>query len=224
MIRRDYLLRMIEEFIQAMARIHSFKQAQLWNETSEAIAAEVKRLLGDDLHRVAQLSETELLTRLMQDGPTQVVRDKTLMLTTLLREAGDVAVAENPEAESCACYLKALHLLLNILAREGASDCPEFVPKVGMLRAALQGTPLPFGTQMMLMQHYERTGEFARAEDALFALIEAEPGNDRLLEFGMAFYQRLLQQSDDALSLGELPRAEVEQAVKELQARLNANR
>jgi len=27
------------------------------------------------------------------------------------------------------------------------------------------------------MQHYERTGEFAKAEDAFFSMLEAEPDN-----------------------------------------------
>ena len=71
----------------------------------------------------------------------------------------------------------------------------------------------------MLVQHYERTGEFAKGEDALFAMIEVEPDNDAILEFGIAFLQRLLTQSDAALSEANLPRAEVEDALDELRAR-----
>jgi hypothetical protein len=71
-------------------------------------------------------------------------------------------------------------------------------------------------TQASLMQHYERNGEFAKAEDALCAMLEAEPGNDLILEFGTMFYRRLLVQSDAALARGNLPRAEVEEGLKEL--------
>ena len=69
------------------------------------------------------------------------------------------------------------------------------------------------------MQHYERTGNFAKAEDALFAMLEAEPDNAALVEFGLAFYQRLLTQSDAALNAANLPRVEAEEGQKELQRR-----
>jgi len=74
-------------------------------------------------------------------------------------------------------------------------------------------------THAMLMQHHERTGEFAKAEDELFTLLDSEPDNERLMEFGCAFYRRLLAQSDMALNDANLPRAEVEEGLKELEGR-----
>jgi hypothetical protein len=141
------------------------------------------------------------------------------MLTTLLKEAGDVAAAEDRTEDSRECYLKALHLLLDVLSREEMFECPEFVPKVEMIVAALQSAPLPVRSAAMLMQHYERTGEFAKAEDALFTMLDAEPDNDTLKGFGITFYQRLLAQSDATLVAANLPRAEAEDGLKELQAR-----
>lgn len=219
MIRRDYILRMIEEFIQALARLRSLQQSQRWAEAGNELDAEFKKLVGDGAPAVARLSETELLARLMQEGPTQLVRDKTLLLTTLLKEAGDVAAAEERTEESRECYLKALHLLLDVLSREEMFECPEFVPKVEMLVAALQSAPLPVRSAAMLMQHYERTGEFAKAEDALYAMLDAEPNNPAIVEFGITFYKRLRSQSDAALNAANLPRAEVEEGWKELQMR-----
>jgi len=219
MIRRDYILRMIEEFIRALARINSLKQGQRWNEAAEALDDEFNRLIGTGAQAAARLSETDLLARLAQDGPTQTVRDKALLLTTLLKEAGDVATAEDRMEEGRECYLKALHMLLEVLGRDDVFECPEFVPRVESLKQALQGTPLSMRTHAMLMQHHERTGEFAKAEDELFAMLDAEPDNERLVEFGSAFYRRLLAQSDTALNDADLPRAEVEEGLKELQAR-----
>ncbi|MBI3851353.1 MAG: hypothetical protein HY298_13915 [Verrucomicrobia bacterium] len=215
MIRRDYILRMIEECIRALARINSLKKGQRWTEASEALDAEFQRLIGDGAQAVARLSETELLARLVQGEPTQVVRHKTLLLTALLKQAGDVAAAQDHPEHSRECYLKALHVLLDTLARGEVSDCPDFVPKVEMLVTALP-PPLPMRTHALLMQHYECTGEFAKAEDALFAMLDAEPDNDAIVEFGIAFYQRLLARSDAVLSQANLPRAEVEEGLKEL--------
>lgn len=219
MIRRDYILRMIEEFMQALSRLRPLKQGQRWNEASGELDAELKKLIGDDVRAIARLSETELLARLMQDGPTHALREKTLVLTTLLKEAGDVATVEGRREDSRECYLKALHLLLDVLARDEVFECPEFVPKVEMLVAALRSAPLPVRSAAMLMQHYERTGEFAKAEDALFAMLDAEPDSPAIVEFGVTFYERLRSQSDAALDAANLPRVEVQEGLKELQAR-----
>jgi hypothetical protein len=71
----------------------------------------------------------------------------------------------------------------------------------------------------MLMQHYERLGEFAKAEDALFSMIEAQPDNLGLLNFGVSFYHRLNDIGDQALTAGNLPRAELQTGLAQLVAR-----
>lgn len=74
------------------------------------------------------------------------------------------------------------------------------------------------------MQHYERTGEFAKAEDALYALLESDPENPAVVEFGRAFYQRILAKTDRALVEGNLPRSEVEDGLRNLGQRMTGKR
>ena len=219
MIRRDYILRMIEEFIQALSRIRALKKEQLWPEAAAILDEEFQRLVGDGARAVAGLSQTELIARLIRGEPTQVVHTKTLLLVTLLQEAGDLAALEERSEESRACYLKGLHLLLDSLAAGEVHEMPEFVPRIEVFVNCLKESPLPLETSALLMQHYERAGEFAKAEDALFAMLEAEPKNPRLLEFGIDFYRRLELQSDASLANGNLPRAEVEAGLADLSAR-----
>jgi hypothetical protein len=219
MIRRDYILRMIEEFIQVLLQIRTRKSEQRWDEAAGMVDEGLQRLVGAGAPALAQLSETELLAKLIEGEPTQAVRDKVLLLTTLLKEAGDLAAAQSRPEESHGCYVKGLHLLLNTLAREETDLLPDFVPKVEVFIDALQGWPLSLRTQALLMEHYERTGQFARAEDALFAILESEPDSAEAIDFGIAFYERLSGQSDAALSEGNLPRAELVAAMAELRDR-----
>jgi len=219
MIRRDYVLRMIEECIRALARISSLKEGRRWIEASKELNAEFERLFGADAEALAQLSETELLARLMREGPTHALREKTLILATYLKEAGDLAVADNRTAAGHQFYLKALHLLLNHGGGGEEFEHPGFVPKIELLAELLRETSLPPRTQAMLMQHYETIGEFAKAEDALYAILDADPDNSAIVDFGMAFYERLLTQSDAALRQGNLPGPEVEEGLNTLQAR-----
>jgi hypothetical protein len=219
MIRQDYILRMIEEFLQVLSRLNSLKRGQLWGEAGALVDAEFQRLIHASPQAAAQMTETELLAKLIEGEPTQVVHHKALLLTTLLKEAGDLDAAQNRTAESQACYVKGLNVLLEMLARAEASDFPDFVPKVEAFVMVLRDVALPLNTQARLMQHYERLGEFGTAEDALFGMLEAEPGEPKLLDFGIAFYRRLGSQSDAALRAGNLPRAELQAGLAELEKR-----
>jgi hypothetical protein len=210
---------MIQAFTQALARIRSLKKDQRWLDAQGLLETEMHGLIGLTPAELGRLSETELLALVCQNEPTHAVRTKILMLTTLLNEAGDIAAAQPAETSAAApsqYYLKSLNLLLTTLAREDVFDLPEFVPAMENIRLSLQDAPLPDGTLSLLMHHYERTGQFGKAEDAFFALLSANPGNRAAIEFGVAFYQRLLAKSDEILSAGNLPRAEVREALEDL--------
>jgi len=222
MIRRDYILRMIEQFFQLLNRLQSLKQDQRWKEAATTLDDQFKQLIGCAPSQAVQLSETELLAKLIQGEASMAVRDKTFMLASLLKEAGDVAAAQEQRKESREYYLKGLHLVLETLGRGDAYELPEFVPKVEVFVSALNESPLSFQTHGLLMQHYERTGECAKAEDALFAMLELEPDNPALLDFGISFYQRLQAKQDAALEEGNLPREELEAALSDLRARKQA--
>src|SRR5437667_11622004 len=106
MIRRDYILRMIEEFMQALSRIRSLKKNQHWQEAAVALDEEFDRLIGAGAQVVARLTETELLAKLIRGEPTQMMHTKTLMITTLMKQTGDLATAQGELEANRACYLK----------------------------------------------------------------------------------------------------------------------
>ena len=205
-----------------ISRISALKRSQQWQEAGSLADEELRKLAGSSGRELAQLSETELLARLVQGEPTQIVREKTFMLVTLLNEAGDVATAQDRSDDGQAYYLKGLNLLLDLLAEDEISASPSFVPKIEVLVSALAGQSLPRSTQARLMLHYERTGDFAKAENALFGMIDAEPNQPGLIEFGKAFYNRLNNKSDAALAAGNLPRPEIEAGLEELRHLISA--
>jgi len=222
MIRRDYILRMIEEFFEVLSRIRSLKADQRLPEAGGVTDEQFRKMVGLDAKTALQLSETELLARIIQGEPSMAVREKTLLLSTLLKEAGDLATAQDRTEEGRALYLKGLHLLLETLGRSEVFECPDFVPKVEIFVAALSDAPLPLPTQAQLMQHYERNGEFGKAVDSLYGMLEAEPDHPGIVSFGIAFYERIQGQSDSRLAEGNLPRAELEAALGELRQRQQA--
>jgi hypothetical protein len=219
MIRHDYILRMIEEFIQSMARIGTLKEKEHWEEAGLTLEEQFQRLVRADATTARILSDTELVARLMEGSSTQLTRHKTFMLATLFNEAGDVALGQDKGTAARAFYLKGLHLLLLTLLERDAGEVPEFVPAIEAFLCTLGDEPLPIQTSALLMQFYEETGQYGRLEDALFALLDLEPDNPDFLALGMAMYRRLQSQNDAALDAGELPRSEVEAGLAELERR-----
>jgi Family of unknown function (DUF6483) len=204
--------------LEALSRIRSLKKGREWDRANQLLDKEFQHLLALDPSALTRLSDTEILARLIRSESTLAVREKTLMVANLLKEAGDIAAAGGLEEESRTYLLKGLHLLLGVLAHEDVSDVPELVPGVDAYLSALGGAGLPFATKGLLMQHYERVAEFGKAEDMLFSMLEEVPDQPELREFGIAFYRRLQTHSDDALLLGNLPRTELDSGLAELKS------
>jgi hypothetical protein len=220
MIRRDYILRVIEECIQALIRIRSLRENRRLEEARQAVDAECEKLAAVGAGPLAQLSETEIMALVAQGQPTLLVGDRLLLLISFLREAGEVANAEGRAAEAREIFLKALHLLLGALPHCDGGEHPDFAPRVNVLVDALAGQNLPIPTQAMLMQHYESTGQFAKSEDMLYSMLDATANDRVILALGHAFYERILRENDASLTAGNLPRNEAEEGFRELERRL----
>jgi Family of unknown function (DUF6483) len=218
MFRRDYILRMIEQLAQVLSRTRQQITARQFDDAGDDLDQAFRELTGLDAKAAVDLSETELLARLTLDAPTLVVHEKTLVITALLEQAGRLRAEQGHPDEAVKYRLKALNLLLTLKLQDYDQEFPEFVPKIDQLRDDLRDTALPLETLAALWRYYERIGAFARAEDSLALLLEAQPDNAALRHEARAFYERLLLQSDSALQSGNLPRDEVQSALAALAA------
>jgi hypothetical protein len=216
MIRRDFIVRMIEEMGRALAQIRALRQGGQAEAAWQMVDEECKKFAAMGVKGILFMSETELLARVSEGQFAQTVHLRTLAVVSLLREAAEIADAEGRTEEARVIYLKALHLLLGVLSQDDPAGFPEFVPGVEAIVTALQDKPLPVETQSMLMHHYEATGQFAKAEDALYAMLEQTGNDEEVVGFGRTFYERILRRSDASLVQGNLPRSEAEQGLAEL--------
>lgn len=215
MIRRDYLLRMIEEFRRVLEAVLDSKRNARWREASESLDQAFQRLIGTRIEEASRLSDIELRARLVHGAFNHFVPEKARLLAALFKEAGDLAEAENRPAECRIRRLKALELLLESEESAEAESIPDFVPRLEMLAQLLSDTPLPPRLAAAMMFHYERIGAFAKAEDALHDLIDSDPSNLNLIDFGISYYQRLQSLNDATLVRGDLPKSEVETGLEE---------
>lgn len=87
----------------------------------------------------------------------------------------------------------------------------------------LAGTALPMPTTLLLFSYYERYGQYGKAEDTLFHVMDDNPAESEIAELGLGFYDRLESMADDRLERGGLPRDEVREGLEQLKDRMRRN-
>jgi hypothetical protein len=221
MIREDYLIGWIKRYLHWLAEIAGLIRTADYAAAARRSDLALRELLGLGADSVVSLTDGELLARLAVDEPPPVVRDKALLLAALLTTLGRIAAAQNDPARARDCWLKALQVCLGV-SLSGGGDWPEFAPAPQTLLDLLGPTDLPPRTEAALLLYHEHRGEFARAEDALFRFLDTTGNAPEALEIGRAFYHRLRALSEEALTLGGLSRAEVEDGLAALERRAAA--
>ena len=100
------------------------------------------------------------------------------------RASGDIAAAQGDSATAAETYHKALLVLLDTVLRDPGLALPDYVPTVESLDAELSAHTLPVTTQQELLLYYEQSGMYAKAEDILWAMLQAAPDDCAIIGVG----------------------------------------
>jgi hypothetical protein len=214
MIRRDYILRIVAELAQVLARVISLKSRQEYEQALREINAALRELRdgnADDLHELS-LTDWIPLCRKHEQAASGLM----IAVADLLKEQGDVQVAQGKPDGSARSRALALGLFLEALLNGETFVTVELLGKVEDLFAHVRETLSEPEVWRRLAAYFEARGRFAQAEDALFAWLAA--GDPAAVRDGLAFYDRLAGLNDEALERGDLPRAELEQGRREFTA------
>ena len=113
MIQRDYLMRMIQEFIKMMVMVLESKKAGDWGAVEENLDRAAKTYLGLDRGAVCRLEAVMLKQRLIGTGPTHEYKVRAQVLCRILVESAAAAAGRGEGERERALLLKTLHLLLD---------------------------------------------------------------------------------------------------------------
>jgi hypothetical protein len=218
MTYQDYILRHIQQAGRVWARIVRMIKDRQFEPAHMVLDQAYRQLIGLSPEAVLERDSTDLIARLRFDETPAAGRDKCLALAMLLRASGDVAAAQGDGVAAAEAYHKALLLLLDAALRDPGLAQPADVPTIESLDHELAAHTLPITTQQQQLLYYEQTGDYAKAEDMLWAMLHAAPGDCAIVGAGRAIYARLQQLSDAALLAGNLPREEVEGGLADLDA------
>ncbi len=140
-MQKDYILKIIEQFTEAIGAIISRKKAKKFNEAKELIHKTAKHLLRIDIDLLLLYNPDQILDHFI-DFSHRLETERCILSADLLLELALIEEASiQPEI---ALRLKELCLQLYIAAlpKEISFQTPEYFEKVAILTKELQSYPL----------------------------------------------------------------------------------
>src|SRR5437016_5648984 len=207
MIRRDYLVRMVQELTQALSRILFLKKAQEYVRASQEIENVLTRFWKLTPEQVKTLSvERWIELTKKEEG---AMGEKLLALADLFREQGELYLLEGNLPENLRTAAISLGLYLEVATSAGTIISVGLLDKIEGLTEQTNGIRLPAEVVKRLLSYYVARGLFAKGEDVLFDWLDTD--DPQAPATGLAFYDRLAAKSDRELEQCGLPRREVEE-------------
>lgn len=217
MYTRDYIMRLIEQMAQFIGRVSGLRRENKHTEALWEIDEQYLRLFRLNGRLARSMPPEDLIGMFTTSGVPET--EQLQCIAALLKEEGEIYRELGKMEESVPRQVKALHLFV-FSALHGA-DAKLFPTneEIERLVAELRMYLLPAQVQRLLMAYYEQRGQFAKAEDVLFELLDRK---EDVAEAGLSFYERLLSLGDGELERGGLPRGEVEMGLDQFRQYIKA--
>jgi tetratricopeptide (TPR) repeat protein len=217
MFRNDYILRMIDEMTQMIAKVFDLKKERKFTEALWEIDEVLSKQFGLNSRFLNSLPIEEI-TDICTFGNT-VESDKLQSIAYLLYEEGKIYSEQGQIDEGLTRLMKALHLFLVADLHNANEELIHLPLQIQSLQKATKDYRLPLKTELLLFQYQEKKGYYAEAENGLFRLLEQD-GMD--IEEGLSFYERLKGEDDERLVQGRLPRTELVDGIMEIKQRIQS--
>jgi hypothetical protein len=205
-------MRMIEQFSLTLGQVLFQRRNQHFNEALELIAQSMKQLLGLNSKLVRALSVKDLLALLSTQGHLDA--GKGLLLSDMLKAESDILLESGEKEDSSSGYLKSLELLLEI---NKLSDSKEL--KLDLMERVEELLPMVWPQYMtqqvtgLLLNYFTETEQLAKAEDALFFMLDDDPGNPFWIEQGLQMFAQWNELPQEELVKGGLSQKEIQQSL-----------
>jgi hypothetical protein len=205
MIRRDFVLRSIQQMAQVLARVLHLKDRQEYQQALNEAGRALREFGESESGRppARSLEDWIALCRKCPDSAAGLM----LGVADLLVQQGELFQRHDRAPEATEARQLALGLSIEALLREGCFVTTQLVDKVETLIGQCGGERLPAALLRRLAGYFEARGRFASAEDALYDWLDTGDA-DAPCE-GRLFYERLATLDDATLMDGGLSRAEV---------------
>lgn len=214
MFRKDYLLRLVEEMTQLIAKVYGLKQQGKTTEALWEIDELLTRQFRLNSKLLRSLSAADIVQLFRTSGVLEA--DRLSNAARLMEEEARLCLDSERRDEGLLLLAKVLHLYLTAFLNDANTKFWDLSRRIDDTAEDLRSLRLSEETERLLWVYFERAGRYAEAENSLFRLLERENFDFRE---GSLFYERLLNVSPDELERGGLPLAEVHEGFAELKRR-----
>jgi len=212
MLRKDYLVRMIEEMLEVIGQVFGLKQQNKLIDALWKLDDLYKAQFRLNSKMIGYLSARDLVEIFRTGG--EVEADKLQSLARLLQEEGDIYITQGRQDEGLFRLMKSLHLYLAADLHGANRTLWNLEAEIAKLLLRLKDYRLPVDTELLLLDYEEAHGRFDQAENVLYRLLKVKAIPKQQV---LAFYERLLQYEPDRLSEGGLPLNEVYEGLAEVE-------
>lgn len=141
-MQRDYIIRMIQQFIQALAAIIMARKAGKYEEAIEHIQTASQKYLETDISTFLTSEPKQILDRFKTEA-NQIDPEKCIICGDLLNEMA--LISEEKKYVEAAVRLKilSLYLYVNAILEEKQFQVPQYIDKANALIEELMMQPIP---------------------------------------------------------------------------------
>ncbi len=216
MLTKDYIMRMIDILVKVLAKLIFYKKSRNFEEAFKEIDHITKEMFGLDRKFINSLSDSRLIE--MIGKSETLLAPNCYLLGVLFKEEAEILELQNESEKSFEMYERSLNLFVEGLKNSPVLIESDHLSKINQTAAKLEDAAINIKTEENLFFYYEYTGQFDKAEDIIYDLIEYDP---KYLKEGIKFCERLLEKPDNILIKGNLPREEVEESLSNLKSKIH---
>jgi tetratricopeptide (TPR) repeat protein len=217
MIRRDYIMRMVQEMVQLLSRVLFLKSREEYDQALREIHVGLRKLREEESagkQEDAGLSLDEWIALCRKHE--HVAAGLMVAIADLLAQEGELLARKGQHAAGQHSLALALGLTVEALLNGEMFVSAEALAKVDQLLEATRETAYSPPIYRRLVNYFAARGRFGKAEDVLFKWLDSGDGEARAA--GEEFYEQLFKLDDAILARGNLPRAEAEEGLRELRS------
>lgn len=149
---RDYILRIIEQFTQALLEIVRARKAKNYEQAFQLIQTSSQRYLFTDIDKFLTMTPDQLLKHFKQDKKN-LDAEKCMMCAELLYETGLVCESNQRLDLSLLAKILSFHLYLNAIPHEKEFQTQAYFDRVNELSIYLQHERIPEAVTTSLLAY-----------------------------------------------------------------------
>ncbi len=157
-MQKDYIMRIVEQFVQAILAIMHRRKAGEYKEAREQVRTAARYLLRTNIDLLLLYGNDQIIDH-FKDFADRLETEKCVLGADLFHELALIEEAEKRPDEALRLKALCLHLYTTALPKEQQFQKPQYIEKVAALVEELKAQPLSEQIQLSVRAYEEFLGK-----------------------------------------------------------------